>query len=339
MPAILWSSAIVISTWPLLIGLERRLGDRRTLAAAILTLLLTLVLLVPLLLGVLAMVDNAAKIGEWLQSLSTAEMPAPPAWLERMPIAGERLAATWRDVVEEGMPGVLARLGPYGNRVLTFVLSRAGGAGMVLLQFALTVIGVVFLYRYGEMIGARIRRFARRLAGENGEDAVILAAQTTRSVALGVLLTAIIQALLAALGLVVAKVPAVGILAVLMIVTGVAQLGPMPVLLPAVAWLYLSGDSFWGTALLLWSGFVGVIDNVLRPMFIRRGANLSMMLVFVGVIGGLVAFGVVGLFIGPVVLAVAYRLLEAWVARVEPVGASGSTTAPTSTESSTTPGG
>jgi predicted PurR-regulated permease PerM len=338
MPAILWSSAIVISTWPLLIGLERRLGGRRTLAAAILTLLLTLLLLVPLLLGVLAIVDNAAKIGEWLQSLSTAEMPGPPAWLERAPIAGERLAATWRDVVEEGMPGVLARLGPYGNRMLTFVLSRAGGAGMVLLQFALTVIGVVFLYRNGEVIGARIRRFARRLAGENGEDAVILAAQTTRSVALGVLLTAIIQALLAALGLVVAKVPAVGILAVLMIVTGVAQLGPMPVLLPAVVWLYLSGDTFWGTALLLWSGFVGVIDNVLRPMFIRRGANLSMMLVFVGVIGGLVAFGVVGLFIGPVVLAVAYRLLEAWVARVEPGGASGSMTAPAPTESSTTPG-
>jgi predicted PurR-regulated permease PerM len=194
---------------------------------------------------------------------------------------------------------------------------------MVLLQFALTVIGVVFLYRYGETIGGRVRRFARRLAGSYGEDAVILAAQTTRSVALGVLLTAIIQALLAALGLLVAKVPAVGILTVLMIVTGVAQLGPMPVLLPAVAWLYWSGDTFWGTALLVWSGFVGVIDNVMRPAFIRRGVGLSMMLVFVGVIGGLAAFGVVGLFIGPVVLAVAYRLLEAWVAREDPGPASG----------------
>jgi predicted PurR-regulated permease PerM len=107
----------------------------------------------------------------------------------------------------------------------------------------------------------------------------------------------------------------VGILTVVMIVTGMAQLGPMPVLLPAVAWLYWSGDVFWGTALLVWSGFVGVIDNVLRPAFIRRGVDLSMMLVFVGVIGGLAAFGVVGLFIGPVVLAVTYRLMEAWVER------------------------
>jgi predicted PurR-regulated permease PerM len=245
-------------------------------------------------------------------------MPGPPAWLERLPIAGDRLAETWRQIVEEGAPGMLARLGPYGNRALTWVLSRMGGAGMVLLQFALTLIGVVFLYRYGDLVGARIRRFARRLAGEAGDEAVVLAAQTTRSVALGVLLTAIVQAMLAAIGLLVAGIPAVGILVVVMIATGVAQLGPMPVLLPSVAWLYWQGDTFWGTALLVWTGFVGVIDNVLRPMFIRRGAKLSMMLVFVGVIGGLAAFGVVGLFIGPVVLAVTYRLLEAWVAREEP---------------------
>lgn len=317
MPAILWSSAIVISTWPLMLGLERRLGGRRTLAAALMTLLLTLVLLVPLLLGVLTIVDNAAGIGEWLESLSTARMPEPPGWLERLPIAGERLAATWRQVVEDGAQGLLGRLAPYGNRVLTWLLTRLGGAGMVLLQFALTVVGVVFLYRSGDAVGGRVRRFARALAGEHGESAVVLAAQATRSVALGVLLTAVVQALLAALGLLVAGVPAVGILTVLMVVTGMAQLGPMPVLLPAVAWLYFTGDVFWGTALLVWSGFVGVIDNVLRPMFIRRGADLSMMLVFVGVIGGLVAFGVVGLFIGPVVLAVTYRLLEAWIAREE----------------------
>ena len=172
MPAILWSSAIVISTWPLLLGLERKLGGRRTLATAIMTLLLTLVLLVPLLLGVLTVVDNAAGIAEWFESLSTAQMPGPPAWLERLPIAGERLAATWVQVVDSGAQGMLARLAPYGSRVVTWVLSRLGGAGMVLLQFALTVIGVVFLYRSGESVGGRIRRFARRLAGEQGENAV-----------------------------------------------------------------------------------------------------------------------------------------------------------------------
>jgi predicted PurR-regulated permease PerM len=212
----------------------------------------------------------------------------------------------------------VARLSPYGSRIATWSLSKIGDFGMVLLQFALTLIGVVFLYRNGERIGARLRLFARRLAGGQGEDAVVLAAQATRSVALGVLLTALAQALLASLGLLVSGVPSVGVLTVLMIVTGVAQLGPMPVLLPAVAWLYWQGEVGWGTALLVWSGFVGVIDNWLRPALIRKGADLPMMLVFVGVIGGLVAFGVVGLFIGPVVLAVAYRLFDAWVAREDP---------------------
>ena len=318
MPAVLWSAAIVVSTWPVLLWLEKRLGGSRTLAAAALATALTLLLLVPLLFGVLTIVDNAARIGEWVQTLPEQELPGPPAWVERIPAVGERIAAAWRTAVESGPEGLVARLSPYGSRIATWSLSKIGDFGMVLLQFALTLIGVIFLYRNGERIGARLRLFAQRLAGDHGDDAVVLAAQATRSVALGVLLTALAQALLAALGLLIAGVPSVGVLTVLMIVTGVAQLGPMPVLLPAVAWLYWQGEVGWGTALLVWSGFVGVIDNWLRPALIRRGADLPMMLVFVGVIGGLVAFGVVGLFIGPVVLAVAYRLFDAWVGREEP---------------------
>jgi predicted PurR-regulated permease PerM len=180
----------------------------------------------------------------------------------------------------------------------------------------MTVIGVVFLYRYGDQVGARVRGFAQRIAGAQGENAVRLAAQATRSVAVGVLVTAIAQALLAALGLVIAGVPSAGVLTVLMILTGLAQVGPTPVLVPAVAWLFWQGAIGWGIALLAWTAFVGVIDNVMRPYLIRMGADLPLMLVFVGVIGGLFTFGVVGLFIGPVVLAVAYRLLEDWVARL-----------------------
>ena len=112
MPAILWSSAIVVSTWPLLLRVERALGGRRMLAAAVLTTLLTLLLLVPLLLGVLAIVDNAAGIGEWVESLSTTTMPGPPAWLERVPFAGERIANAWRQVVDDGAQGLMARLAP-----------------------------------------------------------------------------------------------------------------------------------------------------------------------------------------------------------------------------------
>jgi predicted PurR-regulated permease PerM len=313
MPALLWSIAIAVSTWPLLLGLERRLGGSRTAAAFVLALLLTILLLGPVLLGVLAIVDNAAHIGDWLQTLPERGLPQPPGWIERLPFAGARIAQAWRTAIENGPEGLFARLGPYGTRIMTWSLGKLGGAGVTLVQFALTLVGVVFFYRNGEALSVRLRQFARRVAGEQGEGAVVLAAQATRSVALGVLVTAVVQALLATLGLLVARVPSTGILSVVIIVLGIAHLGPMPVLIPTVIWLYVQGATWRATGLLIWSGVVSVVDNVLRPFLIRRGADLPIMLIFVGVIGGLVAFGVVGLFIGPVVLAVAYRLLEAWL--------------------------
>ncbi|HVR29515.1 MAG TPA: AI-2E family transporter YdiK [Thermoanaerobaculia bacterium] len=316
LPAILWSAAIVVSTWPLLVGLERRLGGGRTLAAAVMTTLLTVLLLLPFFLGVVGIINNAERITEGVQSISKLTLPPPPAWIESLPLFGERIDSTWRQTAAEGGEGLLARVAPYAGRMVTWLLGQLGGVGKVVFHIVMTIVGVVFLYRHGESAGARIRRFAVRIAGGDGERAVELAAQATRSVAIGVLLTSMIQALLAALGLVVAGVPWVGILTLLMVVTGLAQVGPTPVLVPAVAWLYWQGAIGWGTALLAWTGFVTVIDNLIRPFLIRRGADLPLMLVFVGVIGGLVGFGVVGLFIGPVVLAVAYRLVEDWTARV-----------------------
>jgi predicted PurR-regulated permease PerM len=322
LPAILWSAAIAVSTWPLLIWLERRLRGRRTLAAALMTALLTVLLLLPFVLGVIGIINNSERISEGVHSFSNLTLPPPPAWLEGVPLIGERLAASWTRTAAEGGEGLLARLGPYIERLTAWLLGQLGSAGRVVFHFVMTIIGVVFLYRNGERVGARVRRFAIRLAGSYGENAVELAAQATRSVALGVLVTAIIQAVLAALGLLMAGVPWAGFLTLLMIVTGLAQLGPTPVLVPAVAWLFWQGRIGWAITLLVWTGFVTVIDNVIRPFLIRRGADLPLMLIFVGVVGGLVAFGVVGLFIGPVVLAVVYRLSEDWTSR-EAAGQSG----------------
>jgi predicted PurR-regulated permease PerM len=312
LPAILWSSAIVVSTWPVLIGLDRRLGGRRALAAGLMTLILTVVMLLPFFLGVVGILNNTERIVEGIRSLSTTTLPPPPAWVGRIPLLGETLAETWRQTAAEGGEGLMARLTPYADRVIAWLLSQLGSVGKVVFHTAMTVLGVVFLYRHGERVGGHVRKFAARIAGPQGENAVRLAAQATRSVALGVLVTAIVQALLAGVGLVFAGVPSPGVLTLLMILTGLAQVGPMPVLIPAVAWLYWQGSIGWGTALLAWAAFVGVIDNVMRPFLIRLGADLPLMLVFVGVLGGLMAFGVVGLFIGPVVLAVGYRLMQNW---------------------------
>jgi predicted PurR-regulated permease PerM len=152
-----------------------------------------------------------------------------------------------------------------------------------------------------------------KLAGRQGEDAAILAGKAIRSVALGIVVTALIQSALGGIGLTVAGIPAPALLTGILFLLCVAQLGPLLVLLPSVIWLYWKGDTVWGTVLLVWAIFIGIIDNFLRPVLIKKGADLPLLLIFAGVIGGLIAFGVVGLFIGPVVLAVSYTLLRAWV--------------------------
>jgi predicted PurR-regulated permease PerM len=163
--------------------------------------------------------------------------------------------------------------------------------------------------------------FAHRLGGETGERTIRLAGQAIRSVALGVVLTALIQSVLAGLGLWFCGIPHPGLLTAIAFVLGIAQLGPVPVLGPAVIWLYWTGSTGWATALLIWSLPVAALDNILRPILIRRGVQLPMLLIIAGVIGGLISFGVVGLFIGPVVLAATYTLAKDWVARGQPTPA------------------
>jgi len=208
-------------------------------------------------------------------------------------------------------------LAPYAGKVTRWFISRAGGAGMMMIQFLLTVIMAAILYAKGDTAAIGVKSFARRLAGEKGEEAAVLAAMAVRGVALGVALTAIIQSVLGGIGLAVTGVPAAGLLTAVMFILCVAQLGPMLVLIPSIILLYWKGDTLWATVLLVWSLPVGVVDNFLRPTLIRKGADLPLLLIFAGVMGGLITFGIIGLFIGPVVLAVAFTLLKAWVSAEE----------------------
>jgi predicted PurR-regulated permease PerM len=169
------------------------------------------------------------------------------------------------------------------------------------------------MYAQGEAGARLVRRFGRRLAGERGENSVILAANAIRGVALGVGVTALVQTILSALGLAVAGIPFAGLLSAVILMLCIAQLGPMLVLAPAVAWLYWTGDNTWATVLLVWSLLVGSLDNVLRPVLIKKGADLPLLLIFSGVIGGMLTFGLIGIFVGPVVLAVTWTLLLAWI--------------------------
>jgi predicted PurR-regulated permease PerM len=184
----------------------------------------------------------------------------------------------------------------------------------LLLQFLLIVILSAVLYAGGEAWAAWARGFARRLADDRGDRMVVLAGQAIRGVALGVVVTALVQSILGGIGLAIVGVPFAGVLTTVMFALCIAQLGPILVLLGATAWAYHSLGAGWGTFMLVWALVVGLLDNFLRPILIKRGADLPLLLIFAGVIGGLVAFGIVGIFVGPVVLAVAYTLLDDWVA-------------------------
>jgi predicted PurR-regulated permease PerM len=183
----------------------------------------------------------------------------------------------------------------------------------MLLQFLLaTIISAIGLAK-GEHLRDGILRFASRLGGQQGRDAAVLAARTIRGVVLGVVLTALVQAAVGGAGLFITGVPAAALLSAVMLFLCLAQLGPFPVLVPAVIWLFWSGQTVSGTTLLVIVVLAGTLDNIVRPLLIRRGANLPLLLIFAGVIGGLMSFGIIGLFIGPVVLSAAYTLLANWV--------------------------
>lgn len=313
--AIVWAGTIVVATWPLMISLQARLWNKRALAVAVMTVLLLCLLVIPLTFAIGTIVANVDEMLLWARSLATFKAPPPPAWVADLPLVGARAVELWNGVAGEGMQEFAVRAAPYAAGFIGWFVGQIGNVGILFVQFLLTVVLAATLYANGERATQRLVRFGQRLAGSGGENAVWLAGQTIRGVALGVVVTALAQTALGGAGLVLAGVPFAAILTVVMFLLCIAQIGVVLVLAGAVAWLYWTGQSGAGTFMLVWTIVVGGMDNFLRPILIRRGADLPLLLVFAGVIGGLLAFGLIGIFIGPVVLAVADKLLNAWIDR------------------------
>ncbi|MGA8892582.1 MAG: AI-2E family transporter YdiK [Anaeromyxobacteraceae bacterium] len=314
--SVVWAAAIVIATWPILIGLQARLGGRRGLAVGVMTAAMIALIAAPIWLGTSALVENAGRIGQTLRTLGAEGFPPAPSWLERVPVVGGRLAARWQ--AYSGHPeAVIERLEPHAKELAGWVAARAGGVGTTIVQLLLMVIVSGLLYASGESVARGVLRFLRRLAGDRGENSGLLAAKAIRAVALGVIVTAVAQTILAAAGLFLAGVPQAGLLSALVFVLCIAQIGPILVVLPATIWLYSSGAVGRGTVLLVISIVALTLDNVIRPILIKKGADLPLVLILSGVIGGVMALGVIGLFVGPVLLAVTWTLLAAWVGDVD----------------------
>lgn len=313
LPALILAVILAIATHPVFRWLARRLGDREVMAASLLTLAFFCLLVVPVIIGGVALVDFIPRLVERVHRAIAEGPPAPPSWLGNLPLVGERLLARWQEVFVDAN-SFLKEMRPHILKLTSWMLSAGGHAGQVLLQGLISVFVLFFLYRDGTALAARLRRVTERLGGARGLHLLDVAEGTMRSVVYGLLGAAVAQGFLATIGLWLAGVPGAVFLGTLCIILAMIPVGLiMVVLLPACGWLFYTGQTGWGVFLLVWSvGVVGQVDNFIRPVLISRGANTPIAVVLLGVLGGLATSGVLGIFIGATVLAVCYALLKEW---------------------------
>jgi predicted PurR-regulated permease PerM len=312
--ALIWATTITIATWPVLMRLHRLTG-RRSAAVTLMTVLVLLTFIVPFALAISTLLDAANRTPALMGDFLARGLGPPPDWVAGVPFVGARVATRWQSIAAGGPSALAEFVQPYALSAASWALAATGGIGRTVVLVLLTVLIIPILYAQGDTAAAGALAFARRLGGDTGARTLVLAGQAIRSVALGVVLTAFVQSLLAGFGLWLCGIPHPGFLTAAVFILGVAQIGAIPVLAPAIIWLFWNGATGWGTTLVIYSIPVALLDNVMRPFLIRRGVELPMLLIVAGVIGGLISFGVVGLFVGPVVLASTYTLAKDWVMR------------------------
>ncbi|MFN9477878.1 MAG: AI-2E family transporter YdiK [Betaproteobacteria bacterium] len=310
--AILWATMIAVACWPLFLRLEARLGRRRWLAVTAMVFVMLAVFVLPFVAAVATLVQHTDEIVHFIKLLSQPELPPPPAWVQTLPLIGPR-AHEWWTAAQGDPQSLVARALPYLGKLVQWLVGHASGVGLLVVNILLTIVLATVMFANGEAAADHLRRAVRRLGGARGEQALQLSAMAIRGVALGVVVTALIQATFAGIGLWIADVPLAGLLTAAMFLLAIAQIGVGPVMIPATIWLYWNGDTLWGTVLLVWTAIALTMDNVLRPWLIKRGADLPLLLIFAGVVGGLLTMGLLGIFIGPTLLAVAFMLFDAWL--------------------------
>ncbi len=310
----LWAIILALTTWPLFCRLRNALGGRPTTAAALMTTGVILILVVPLALGGIAIANSAE---EWIDTAKVyldRGLPPPPAWVARVPIAGDWLHSRWLASAADGSEFVKL-VKPLAEPARQWAVAAAKSLGEGVVTLFLSALIVFFLWRDGDALATRLRRLAQRVAGERAIQLAEVAQGTVRGTVYGILGTALAQAILAFIGFAVAGVPGAFLLGVGTFFLSVVPMGPPIIWAPAAFWLYQQGKMGWAIALVVWGvAIISSVDNFLKPMLISRGSKLPFILVLLGVLGGVVAFGFVGIFLGPTLLAVAYRLLDEWTA-------------------------
>ncbi|CAI8970791.1 AI-2E family transporter [Pseudomonas donghuensis] len=310
--ALLWGAILAYASWPLMRLLTRLLGGRETLAAGLLTSLWILLVALPLVWLGFNLADHIRDATAFVRDVQVDGLPDAPVWLGSVPFVGGRLVGMW-DTIDQQGAALLTAIKPYLGQVGNWLLARSAQIGSGILELTLSLVFVFFFYRDGPRLAAFVLRLLDRLIGERGEYYLDLVAGTVQRVVNGVIGTAAAQAVLALIGFLIAGVPGALVLAIVTFMLSLIPMGPPLAWVPATAWLAWQGEYGMAVFLGLWGTFIiSGVDNVLKPYLISRGGNLPLVIVLLGVFGGLLAFGFIGLFIGPTLLAVAYSLLLDW---------------------------
>ncbi|HOX55321.1 MAG TPA: AI-2E family transporter [Candidatus Paceibacterota bacterium] len=323
--ALLWAVVLCFSTWPLHHRLLQLLGNRRTLAASLMTLGMVLVLLVPFVIVGTTLASNLKELTAATRSWVGSGPPAPPEWLAKVPVVGERATEYWQSLAQD-----TAKLWSEAQRFIEPVTARvlktglALGRGLLagLLELALSIFIAFFLFRDGVSVGQRLTASVQRIGGERGQHLLGVAGKTVRGVVYGILGTSLAQATVAGIGYLIAGLPGAALLALLtFFVSVVPVVGTALVWGPAALWLFNQGSTGWAIFMVIWGLVVANLDNFVKPWLISQGSSMPFVLIFFGVLGGAIAFGLIGVFLGPTLLAVSYRLVEEWSAK--PLAAAG----------------
>jgi predicted PurR-regulated permease PerM len=309
---LLWAVVLCFSTWPLYRRVLASLGGRRTLSALAMSVGMMLTLLLPFVIIGLTLADSVKELTTETRAWLDEGPPDPPTFLKRVPVVGESIDAQWREMAEDS-----AKLLQEAKHLVEPVGRAALKVGLVLgrgvLEIGLSIFVAFFLFRDGVSAAERFTTGVVRLAGERGRRLLDVAGSTVRGVVYGILGTAVVQAVMAGVGFAIAGVPGAALLALLTFFLSAIPAGPPFIWVPATIWIFHRGETGWGVFMLIWGMGVSSVDNLVRPWLISQGSTMPFILIFFGVLGGVVAFGFIGVFLGPTLLAVGYRLVEEWV--------------------------
>jgi len=314
---VIWSVVLTVALYPVFDWMALRLGERRRLAAVLITVLSLLIVIGPATWLALGLIDSIRMISERLD-FSALTIPPPSKSVKDWPVIGDAIYQFW-DLASTNFRAALAKILPQLKPLGSSLLRVGADTGIGLVKFLASIIIAGFLFSPAPTLVEAVKKFARRLNAARGEEFVIQAGATIRAVSRGVIGISVLQALLAGVGLMVAGIPQASLIAFAVLICGIIQIGPSIILIPVIIWSWTAMET---TSALLFTAYmipVNLIDNVLRPIIMGRGLKTPMLVILIGVVGGTLAYGIIGLFLGPIVLAVIWELLAAWLREREAV--------------------